>query len=154
MSKTLELELITPEKAIMKTAATFVVLPAVGGEMGKEMAILPGHAPFLVQLQPGSVRVTAQNGEVSLLAVSGGFAEVQGTRVSLFAETAEMAESIDSERARQALEKAKADATRKDLDPLTLMQAEAAVRRAQVRLKVSMIRRTGKGPNPTSGGGH
>ncbi len=150
MSKTLELELITPEKSVMKTAATFVVLPAVGGEMG----VLPGHAPFLVQLQPGQVRVTAQGGEVSLLAVSGGFAEIQGGRVSLFAETAEMAESIDSERARQALEKAKAEATRKDMDPMTLMQAEAAVRRAQVRLKVSMIRRGGRAPGPTSGGGH
>lgn len=147
MSKTLELELITPEKPVLKAAASFVVLPAVGGEMG----VLPGHAPFLVQLQPGQVRVTEAGGSVTLLAVSGGFAEIKANQVSLFAETAEMAESIDAERARQSLEKAKADSQRKDLDPLTLMAAEAAMRRAQVRLKVSMIRR---GPRPPAPRGH
>ena len=52
-----------------------------------------------------------------------------------------MDEYIDSARAHQALEKAKAEIVRKDLDPLTLMQAEAAMRRAQVRLMVSLRRK-------------
>src|SRR6185503_18965344 len=110
----------------------FVVLPAFNGEMG----ILPGHAPFLVELKPGEVRVTEQ-GQVRRFAVSGGFAEIKDNKVALFAETAEMAEAIDSERARQSLEKAKAEASRKDIDPLTLAQAETAMRRAQVQLRIS-----------------
>ncbi len=129
-------ELTTPEKEVLKTAAEFVVLPAQKGEMG----ILPGHAPFLVQLKAGAVRVTIE-GKVRHYAVSGGFAEIKDNHVSLFAETAEMTGTIDSERAKQALERAKALAVKTDIDPLTLMQAEAAIRRAQVRLRVSSFRR-------------
>lgn len=136
MAKTLELHLVTPEKTALESSADFVVLPALNGEMG----ILPGHAPFLVQLAPGEVRVTSGS-ETRHLAVSGGFAEIRGDKVSLFAETAEMADAIDGERARQALEKAKSEAVRKDLDPLQMLQAEAAMRRAQARLRVSQLRR-------------
>lgn len=134
MPKTIELEMTTPEKVALQTTVEFVVLPAVEGEMG----ILPGHAPFLVALKPGEVRVTAQ-GQVSRFAVSGGFAEISKNKVALFAETAEMAETINAERAHQALEKAKADLVRRDIDPLTLAQAEASLRRAQVRIKVAQL---------------
>ena len=138
MPKKLALELTTPERLVLQTQADFVVLPAFEGEMG----ILPGHAPFLVQLVAGEVRVT-EGGVLSCYAVSGGFAEVAGDKVSLFAETAEMADEIDAERARQALERAKAEAIRKELDPLTLAAAEAAMRRAEVRLKIAELRKAG-----------
>ena len=136
MAKTITLEMVTPEKVAFESPVDFIVLPALEGEMG----VLPDHAPFLVQLKPGEVRVT-KGGEVSAFAVSGGFAEIKDNKVSLFAETAEMADNIDAERARQALERAKAEIVRKDLDPMTLTQAEAALRRAQVRLKVAELRK-------------
>ncbi len=142
--KRLTLELVTPEKVAWSAPADFVVLPAYNGEMG----VLPGHQSFLVQLTAGEVRVTA-GGEVKNFAVSGGFAEVKNDTVSLFAETAEDAGQIDAERARQALEKAKA-VVHAGLDPMQLAQMEAAIRRAQVRLRVS--RRTKLPPphNPES----
>ena len=140
--KVLTLELVTPEAVALQGQADFVVLPAYEGEMG----ILPGHEPFLVQLKAGEVRVT-EAGQVRRFAVSGGFAEIKDDKVSLFAETAEMAEQIDAERARQSLERAKAEMTRKDLDPLTLAAAEAALRRAQIRLFVA-TRRHGSGAKP------
>lgn len=129
--KRLTLELVTPEKVAMSAPADFVVLPALNGEMG----VLPGHQSFLVQLSPGEVRVTAGE-EVKRFAVSGGFAEVKNDVVSLFAETAEDAGQIDAERARQSLEKAKA-VIKPGLDPMQLAQMEAAIRRAQTRLRVS-----------------
>jgi F-type H+-transporting ATPase subunit epsilon len=141
MAKRLTLELVTPERPAFSGEGDFVVLPAWDGEMG----VLPGHAPFLVQLRPGEVRFTA-GGETKLFAVSGGFAEVRDDKVALFAETAEMAESIDAERARQALERARAELLKKDLDSLTLAQAEAALRRAQVRLKVAQLRTARRKP--------
>mgnify|MGYP001562809421 CR=1 FL=1 len=136
MAKTIALEMVTPERVALETQADFVVLPALEGEMG----ILPDHAPFLVQLSAGEVRVT-RGAEVSRFAVSGGFAEIKDNKVSLFAETAEMAESIDAEEAQQALEKAKGEAARKDLDPLTLAAAEAAMRLAAVRVLVAERRK-------------
>ncbi|MDX6770133.1 MAG: F0F1 ATP synthase subunit epsilon [Elusimicrobiota bacterium] len=132
MAKHITLEMVTPEKVALSTPADFVVLPAVDGEMG----VLPGHAPFVVQLAPGEVRVTA-DGQVRRFAVSGGFAEIKDDTVALFAETAEMADQIDVERARQALERSRAEAVKPGLDPMTLAAMEASIRRAQVRLRVS-----------------
>ena len=140
--KRLTLELVTPEKVAWSAPADFVVLPASDGEMG----VLPGHRPYLVQLAPGEVRVTVGD-EVKRYAISGGFAEVKDDTVSLFAETAEDATQIDSARAQQALEKAKA-VVHPGLDPMQLAQMEAAIRRAQVRLRVS---RRGKTPPPHVG---
>ncbi|MBI4060236.1 MAG: ATP synthase F1 subunit epsilon [Elusimicrobia bacterium] len=140
--KRLTLELVTPEKVAWSAPADFVVLPAHEGEMG----VLPGHQSFLVQLTAGEVRVTA-GGEVKHFAVSGGFAEIKNNTVSLFAETAEDAGQIDAERAHQALEKAKAS-VKPGLDPMQLAAMEAAIRRAQVRVRVS---RRGKTPPPHVG---
>lgn len=134
--KKLTLELVTPEKVAWSAPADFVVLPAVNGEMG----VLPGHQPYLAQLAPGEVRVTAGD-DVKRFAISGGFAEVKDDTVSLFAETAEDAGAIDAARAAQALEKAKA-VVKPGLDPMQLAAMEAAIRRAQVRLRVSKRAKT------------
>ena len=136
MSKHLTLELVTPERSAFSGEADFVTLPAWEGEMG----ILPGHAPFVVQLAPGEVRLT-KGDEKHFFAVSGGFAEIKDDKVSLFAETAELADGIDEERARQALERAQAELKRQQIDTQTLAQAQAALRRAMVRLKVAKTRR-------------
>ena len=140
--KHLTLELVTPEKVAWSASADFVVLPAHGGEMG----VLPGHQSYLVQLAPGEVRITVK-GEVQHFAISGGFAEIKNDTVSLFAETAEDAGQIDAARAAQALEKAKA-VIHPGLDPMQLAQMEAAIRRAQVRVRVA---RRGKTPPPHVG---
>ncbi|MBI2385517.1 MAG: ATP synthase F1 subunit epsilon [Elusimicrobia bacterium] len=137
--KHLTLELVTPEKVAWSAPADFVVLPAYNGEMG----VLPGHQSFLVKLAAGEVRVTVKD-EVKHFAVSGGFAEIKNDTVSLFAETAEDASQIDAERAHQALEKAKA-VVHAGLDPMQLAAMEAAIRRAQVRVRVS---RRAKSPPP------
>lgn len=136
----LNLEILTPENTVLESPQVeFVVLPAFEGEMG----ILPGHLPILVQLKEGELRIH-QGGEVKSFAVSGGFAQVSSGKISVFAETAEMAEEIDAEQARQALEKARAQLVQKGMDPLTLAQAEAAARRAAVRLKVAEMRQIKK----------
>jgi F-type H+-transporting ATPase subunit epsilon len=92
-------------------------------------------------LNPGEIRVTAPGGEIREFAVGGGFAEVKPDKVSVFAESAELPGEIDAERARQALERAKALVQAPGVDPMTLAQAEAAMRRAQVRLRIFELRR-------------
>lgn len=144
MAKQITLEMVTPEKVAWSAPADFVVLPALGGEMG----VLPGHATFVVQLAAGEVRVTT-GADVKRFAVSGGFAEVKDDKVALFAETAEMSDQIDVEAARQALEKSRAAAVKPGLDPLTLAAVEAQIRADQVRIRVAK-RRT---PPPHMPGG-
>lgn len=132
----LTVEIVTPEKVALTAAGVdSVVLPAVDGEVG----VLPGHSPALVGLAPGQVRLR-QGAETRVFALGGGYADVRRDRVEIFAEAAELSEEIDAERARQSLEKAKAELLRRDLDPMTLMQAEAAARRAAVRLKVAELK--------------
>ena len=127
----LEVVVVTPERSVLATEADFVVVPAHDGELG----ILKNHAPLLAQLQPGEIRIT-RGSDVEAIAVSGGFVEVRANRVSLFTETAEMAQEIDAERARQAAERAKA-ALRSSTTRSDLANAEASLRRALIRLKVS-----------------
>ncbi len=93
-------EIVTPERLVKEAQVDSVIVPAIDGELG----ILPNHAPLLAQLQPGAIRLN-QNGNTELFAVSGGFIEVDKNKVSVFAETAEMATEIDEERARQAAER-------------------------------------------------
>lgn len=138
-NQSLTLEMITPERLVLRCQADFVVLPADRGEMG----VLPGHEPFLVALREGEVRVTFE-GNLKSYAIAGGFAEILRDKVSIFAETAEMSSEIDAEAARQAAEKASFDLARKDIDPVTLAGAEAALRFAQVKLRVTQ-RRHGRG---------
>ncbi len=142
--KRLTLELVTPEKVAWSAPADFVVLPAQKGEMG----VLPGHQSYLVRLEAGEVRVKVGD-EVKHFAVSGGFAEIKNDTVSLFAETAEDAGQIDAARASQSLEKAKA-VIKPGLDPMQLAQMEAAIRRAQVRVRVAR-RSQGSSPPPHIG---
>lgn len=131
------LSIVTPEKVAWESQVDSLVIPAYEGEMG----ILPGHAPLLTQLTPGVVKIRSGE-EERLLSVSGGFVEVFGGHVSLFAETAEMAEEVDAERARQATERAKAALVRRHAEPLDMAQAEGALRRALARQKAAnMVRR-------------
>ena len=132
----IKLQVITPEKVALEKEVDFVALPAVNGEMG----VLHGHIPYLTQLVPGALR--ARTGDVQeLFAVSGGFAEIKRDSVSVFAETAELAGEIDAERARQAAEKAQALKKTAGSDDVTLAQAELAIARAMVRVRVSEYQR-------------
>ncbi len=121
-------DILTPERNVLQAQADSVVVPAADGELG----ILPQHAPLVAELQPGEIRLRTGN-EIQLFAVSGGFVEVQNNHVVVMAETAEMAHEIDVERARQAAERAKA-ALRAPVGTIDMAQAEAALRRALVRL--------------------
>jgi len=131
MTNKISLEIVSPEKPVLKDDVDFIVIPASDGEIG----ILPGHTHLLAELAVGEMRIT-KGGEVQLFAVSGGFAEVHPDRVSVFAETAEMAKEIDAERARLAAEKAK-QALSRAVNSQDLENAQAALRRALMRLHVS-----------------
>ncbi|PCI32226.1 MAG: ATP synthase F1 subunit epsilon [Elusimicrobia bacterium] len=134
MANSLTLKMVTPEKVALETSAESVVLPALDGEMG----VLLGHEPFMAQLDAGEIRVTA-SGTMKSYAISGGFAEVLNNTISIFAETAEMADEIDEERAAQSLERAKSE--ERTGKGITLADAQSALKRARVRLKIAKYRK-------------
>lgn len=129
----IDVEIVTPERMVYRDQVDFIAAPGALGELG----ILPGHAPLLTQLGVGELRFK-KAGETKFLAVTGGFLEVQkGSRVSIFAETAEFAHEIDVERAKQAAERAKSQLTKAaDLTGAELAQVEAALSRALLRMNI------------------
>ena len=67
-----DLEIVSPEKLLLSRPVDMVVIPAAEGEMG----VLPQHAPMIVLLQEGVIRLYEGNRVTESLKVSGGFAEV------------------------------------------------------------------------------
>ena len=97
MPETFQLEIVTPEKLVVKDQAEEMQIPGKNGYLG----ILPGHAPLISELAVG--QISYRNGaETHFLAVAWGFAEVLPDRVTILAETAERAEDINVKRAEEA----------------------------------------------------
>ena len=97
MSKTMKLDILTPERTVCCVEVDMVVARAVDGEVG----ILYNHAPLVVALDiaPLRYKVGDEEHEVS---VCNGFMEVRDNRISVLTPCAEMEEEIDVRRAAEA----------------------------------------------------
>src|SRR5438067_11388930 len=101
MANSFQLEIVTPDRLVVKEAANDVQIPGTSGYLG----ILPGHAPLITELAVGEI--TYRNASVTHhLAVAWGFAEVLPDKVTILAERAERADEIDVSRAREAKQRA------------------------------------------------
>ena len=131
MLHTFELEIVTPERLVVREKVEEMQIPGKNGYLG----ILPGHAPLITELGIGEISYRG-NGRSRHLAVAWGFAEVLPDRVSVLAQTAERAEEIDvrrAEKARQrALQRLKSEDPNIDCD-----RARHAFSRAATRLEVA-----------------
>jgi F-type H+-transporting ATPase subunit epsilon len=131
MADTFQLEIVTPEKLVVKDSAEEAQIPGLNGYLG----ILPGHAPLITELAVGVITYRMR-GETHSLSVAWGFAEVLPDKVTILAETCERPQEIDAERARNAKERA--EQRLKSSDPQTdYTRAEDALQRAETRLKVA-----------------
>jgi F-type H+-transporting ATPase subunit epsilon len=138
---TIQCDIVTQERMVYTGAVDYVSLPGSEGRMG----ILPNHAPLLAALDFGEVMVRVDGNE-EYFAVGGGFAEVQPTHVIVLADSAERADEIDVERARQAREKAEkamAEGVVQD-EPLRYLEIQRALQRARIRVDVSRRRASGR----------
>lgn len=131
MADTFQLEIVTPEKKVVETAAEEVQIPGKNGYLG----ILPGHAPLITELSVGEITFR-ENSTEQRLAVAWGFAEILPNKVTILAETAERPAEIDVDRARQAKERAEQRLTSGDTS-LDVDRALDALHRAQARLDVA-----------------
>ena len=133
MAKTIKLDIVTPEKITFSDDVDSVVIPGAMGKLG----VLPGHMPLITALKAGALRYTT-NGQQQLLAVSGGFAQIDSEKIVVLAETAEMAEEIDIARAKNKI--AEKDASLKqisDMNPEDVEILRASLIKEIVRLKVA-----------------
>jgi len=93
------LQLVSPERILVDEQVDEVQVPGLDGYMG----ILPGHSPLLSELMPGGVLLYRTGTVENVLAVYGGFVEVQPDRVRILADFAERREEINLEEAREQL---------------------------------------------------
>ena len=133
----LTLEIVTPEARVYSDTIDTVVIPTVDGEVG----ILPGHIPLLTRVADGELRVT-KGGQTTWLAVSGGFAQVDGDKVSVLAEHAITEEKIDEAAVEAALRRAEQELrAASHLDPQEYEHLQELVRYSGVQLAVKRRRR-------------
>jgi F-type H+-transporting ATPase subunit epsilon len=131
MADTFQLEIVTPEKKVVDTAAEEVQIPGKNGYLG----ILPGHAPLITELAVGEITFRSDSNEQHL-AVAWGFAEVLPNKVTILAESAERPSEIDVDRARKSKERAEERLTSGNTE-VDVDRALDALKRAEVRIEVA-----------------
>jgi F-type H+-transporting ATPase subunit epsilon len=131
MADTFQLEIVTPEKMVVRDVAEEMQIPGKDGYLG----ILPGHAPLMTELAVGEITYRKDN-YTHHLSVAWGFAEVLPDKVTILAETAERAEEIDARRAQEAKQRAESHlatcTTEEDFN-----RTAGDLKRADTRLEVA-----------------
>ena len=128
---TIKLEIVSPDKVVYAAAIDMLIVRSTAGELG----ILPHHAPLVTGLVPHAMRVKQDGGE-KLIAVSGGFMEVQPEKISVLASAAELPDEIDADRAQKAYYRAKERMASNDA-AIDQKRAEMALKRAIARLNAT-----------------
>jgi F-type H+-transporting ATPase subunit epsilon len=138
MPDAIELVIVTPEKQLLREKVADVQMPGENGYLG----ILPGHAPLMTELGVGELSYHDRSGkEPTHIAIIRGFAEVLPDRVTILAETAERAEEIDLQRAKEALARAEKRLAANDPN-IDWDRANVALQRALIRIQVATKRRS------------
>jgi F-type H+-transporting ATPase subunit epsilon len=134
------LEIVTPDRALVREEVDEVELPGYQGYFG----VLPGHTPLLATLKVGELWYRIGQ-EKRHLAIAGGFVEVLPNRVTVLAQIAERAEDIDVARAEKAKQRAEERLARLSPD-VDIERARMAQEKALVRLQVAALHtRMGRG---------
>lgn len=131
--KTFNLEVITPDRVVLSDdTVVSVVAPGSEGYLG----VMANHAPLMTELKVGKLDFRRADGTTGVMAISGGFLEVFENKVSVLAESAELAQEIDVDRAEQAVKRAeeRLAAAGPDVDAA---RAQAALQRAINRLHIA-----------------
>ena len=130
LPSSIELRIVTPDRAIVHEQVDEVEIPGVEGYFG----VLPGHTPLLSELAVGELWYR-QGQEKTYLAIAFGFAEVLPDRVTVLAQIAERAEEIDPTRAEEA--KKRAEARLQEAKDVDYDRARAALTKSLARLQVA-----------------
>lgn len=128
--KTTIVNIVTPDGPVYDSEVSMVSVRTTSGEMG----ILPGHIPTVAPLKVGVVRLKKDN-TTDLVAVSGGFVEIRPDKVTILSPSAEVADTIDLARAKEALTRAEQRMASKE-SQIDFKRAELSLNRAMNRINV------------------
>jgi len=125
-----KLEIVTPTEINEVENVSYARCPATDGSFG----IMKGHREAVIALGVGEIKIT-EEGKDSYFSTSGGVAEISKDKVQFLLETIEVANDIDSDRAKASMQRSKDRlSNKKDND---INRAELSLLKALNRLKVS-----------------
>jgi F-type H+-transporting ATPase subunit epsilon len=133
----MRVEIVSPERVLYSGEATMVVTRTLEGG---EIAFQNGHQAFLGALTENRTRIYQVDGTIQDVAVHRGFVEVHGdpSVVSILSDTAELAEDIDVERAKAAMERHQM-VLKQEQDEALLTEAASGKSRAAARLTAAGV---------------
>ena len=130
MANTLQFDLVSPERKLASVQATEVQIPGADGDL----TAMEGHAPTITTLRPGILKSISTEGIKSYV-VTGGFAEISASGVSVLAERAVPVEEATAELMDQLIADAtEASAVAADKDAADKAMADLVALRAAVNL--------------------
>jgi F-type H+-transporting ATPase subunit epsilon len=94
MADRVQFELVTPERLIVSTEVEMVVVPGTEGNFG----VLPGHAPLISTIRPGTIDIYEGRTIIERIFVVSGIAEVTPERCTVLADEAMAPDSLDRAR--------------------------------------------------------
>jgi len=97
----MQFDLVSPERRLASLETTAVQIPGADGDL----TAMPGHAPVIINLRPGILKVESPSGNIDYV-VTGGFAEI-GEGLSVLAERALPLEELSQDAFDEILEEAK-----------------------------------------------
>jgi F-type H+-transporting ATPase subunit epsilon len=129
---TMLLEIVTPERKIYGQQVNMVIARGIDGELG----ILPNHIPLVTPLRIAAVTAKIEGSKDHVVAVHGGFMEIRKDKVVILAESAELAEEIDADRAARARERAEMRLRETKEQNVDFVRAQRSLERAMLRMDV------------------
>ena len=129
----MNIEIVTPEDRVYEDTIDSVVMPTTSGEID----ILPGHIPIVTEVQAGEL-IISKSGTRQSLAISKGFAQCVGDKISILAEDAIHIDEIDEsavEEAQKRAENALATMEKMSDEEVAMLETQIAYARAQILVK-------------------
>jgi F-type H+-transporting ATPase subunit epsilon len=131
--RTFTLEIVTPDRVVTSDhEVVSLVVPGVAGYLG----IMANHAPLMTELGIGEISVRRSTGEETLIASTQGFMEVSDNKVTILVSSAERADEIDLERAKESAKRAE-ERLKTSEEGVDFTRAEVALKRALNRVRVA-----------------
>lgn len=137
MASDFHLSVVAPDKSVVEEVVHSLVAPGVEGYFG----IQAGHIPLVAALRPGLLEYTDRVGNRHFVYIGGGFTEVQGGKVTVLADEAQVARDIDVAEAEKALEAARASLRGDANSTLSKEDAVLELERAMNRLRAARVNR-------------
>lgn len=134
----MKLEIITPEKTVLKEEIDELFAPTPKGQIG----ILPHHIGLITKLIPGEL-IMRIKGKEKIYAVTGGFLQINKESITILADYAAHAEDIDIDKAIAAQKRAEEILNKKkeNIGERDFAIAEAELRKSLLEIDVVKRRR-------------